>query len=514
MAAAIDPALLARAMVSGPVRPGDWLVILPPALMLTAGALGVVLRGRPRPQMALALGALGLLVLIDAMLLGQVWQNGPISMMMGGWLPPFGIVFTVDVAGAALALTAAVVGLAAAAFVAFEQDATTVRHGFFPFLLMLMAGVSGSFLTGDIFNLYVWFEVLLISSFGLLVVGGTPAQLDGAVKYGILNLIATTLFLIAVALLYGTLGTLNMADIAVRLSQPEVKGPMATIAALFLMAFGMKAAAFPLNAWLPAAYHTPRLVVSAVFGGLLTKVGVYALIRVLAMLMPAERAWLADVVAVVAGATMLIGAFGALADGNMRRLVGYLVISGVGVLLAGLAIGTPEALSGMVAYAIHSMLATAALYLAVGMAEEAAGSPRLADAGGLYRATPVLATIALMQLFAISGLPPFSGFWPKAMLVDAALGSGAGIMAALILLTGFLNTMAAIRVFLFAFWRPAPEGAVRTRPEGAVMVPLAALTFAVTLLGIAPEPLISVARAGGIGLADPAAYIASVFGGP
>ncbi|MGH2340509.1 Na+/H+ antiporter subunit D [Segnochrobactraceae bacterium EtOH-i3] len=511
--AVLDPELVARAMVPGPVAPGDWLAILPPGLMLVAGAVAVMLRGRPRPQMMVAVGSLALLVIVDALLLARVGTDGPFTMMMGGWLPPFGIAFTVDVAGAALALTAAVVGLAAASYVGFAQDAVAVRHGFFPFLLMLMAGVSGSFLTGDIFNLYVWFEVLLISSFGLLVVGGTAIQLDGAVKYGILNLIATTLFLIAVGLLYGTLGTLNMADIALKLSAAEVEGPIATIAALFLMAFAMKAAAFPLNAWLPAAYHTPRVVVSAVFGGLLTKVGIYALIRVLAMLMPAERAWLADVIAVIAGATMLIGAFGALAEGNMRRLVGYLVISGVGVLLAGLAIGSEAALSGMVAYAIHSMLATAALYLAVGLAEEAAGSPRLADAGGLWRATPVLAAVSLMLLFALSGLPPFSGFWPKAMLVEAALAGSAGWMATLILVTGFLNTMAAGRVFLFAFWRPAPEGAVRTAPDSGVLVPVVALVFVVTLLGIQPEPLIEVARAGGLGLANPAAYITAVFGG-
>ncbi len=511
--AVLDPDLVARAMVPGPVAPGDWLAILPPGLMLVAGAVAVILRGRPRPQMMVAVASLGLLVLVDALLVARVTDSGPFTMMMGGWLPPFGIAFTVDIAGATLALTAAVIGLSAATFVALAQDAVAVRHGFFPFLLMLMAGVSGSFLTGDLFNLYVWFEVLLISSFGLLVVGGMPAQLDGAVKYGILNLIATTLFLIAVGLLYGTLGTLNMADIAVKLSGGAVKGPIATIAALFLMAFAMKAAAFPLNAWLPAAYHTPRLVVSAVFGGLLTKVGIYALVRVLAMLMPAERDWLATPLAIIAGATMLVGAFGALAEGSMRRMVGYLVISGVGVLLAGLAVGSEAALSGVVAYAIHSMLTTAALYLAIGLAEEATGSARLADAGGLWKATPALGVITLMLLFAISGLPPFSGFWPKAMLVEAALADQAPVLAGLILVTGFLNTMAAGRVFLFAFWRPAPAGAVRLRPDSGVLVPVVGLVVLVTLLGVQPEPLIGVARAGGIGLANPAAYITAVFGG-
>ena len=153
------------------------------------------------------------------------------------------------------------------------------RYGFYPFLLVLMAGVSGAFLTGDIFNLYVWFEVLLISSFGLLILGSEREQIDGALKYAVLNLMATTLFLITVGYLYAIFGTLNMADIAVKVRDYADTAPLMTLTALFVLAFSMKAAAFPVNFWLPASYHTPRVVVSALFAGLLTKVGVYALIR-------------------------------------------------------------------------------------------------------------------------------------------------------------------------------------------------------------------------------------------
>ena len=170
-----------------------------------------------------------------------------------------------------------------------DIDAGGRRFGFFPFLMFLMAGVTGAFLTGDIFNLYVWFEVLLISSFGLLVLGSEREQIDGAMKYAVLNLIGTTLFLIAVGYLYAIFGTLNMADIALKAAGLRDTAPLMTLAALFLLAFAMKAAAFPVNFWLPASYHTPRIVVSALFAGLLTKVGIYALIRVMVMLLPVER---------------------------------------------------------------------------------------------------------------------------------------------------------------------------------------------------------------------------------
>src|SRR5690606_6163921 len=203
-------------------------------------------------------------------------------------------------------------------------------YGFYPFLLLMMAGVAGTFLTGDIFNLYVWFEILLISSFGLLVLGSSNAQLDGTMKYAFLNLVATMLFLITTGMLYGVFGTLNMADIARKAAGLKEIGPLITLATMFLLAFGAKAAAFPVNFWLPASYHTPQVVTSALFAGLLTKVGVYALIRILVMLLPAEREVLAELIGWIAIATMLAGILGALAESDIRRMMGFVVISGIG----------------------------------------------------------------------------------------------------------------------------------------------------------------------------------------
>ena len=291
--------------------------------------------------------------------------------------------------------------------------------------MMMMAGVNGAFLTGDIFNLYVWFEVFLISSFGLLVLGSRREQIDGATKYAILNFVATTLFLIATGLLYGTFGTLNMADLARKAQEVRDSGPLMTLAVLYLLAFGMKAAAFPVNFWLPASYHTPQIVIAALFAGLLTKIGVYALLRSLVMIFPVERATLSGMIGWVAAATMILGIMGALSQSDTRRIFGFVVISGVGVMLAGVSLGGADGISGTILYGIHSMLVMTALYLLAGIMRDVGGSFSLHELSGLYRASPLLAAAAFVLVLAVSGLPPGSGLWPKVLLVKAALASGA-----------------------------------------------------------------------------------------
>ena len=515
---------LAKAIVLDAVPPADWLITAPSILTVLGGALCLMMRKNTDAQPRIAILFLSLLVLACFGLLAHVIDKGVVTMVMGRWLPPFGIAFTVDLTGASLALIASIVALAGAIYGMADIDASGRRYGFYPFLLLMMTGVCGAFLTGDIFNLYVWFEVLLISSFGLLVLGNERPQLDGAVKYALLNLVATTLFLIATGLLYGLMGTLNMADIALKAREMGTSGPLATIAALYFLAFSMKAASFPVNFWLPASYHTPRIVVSAVFAGLLTKVGVYALLRILVLLMPEARGELATVIAVVAIATMITGVFGALAQTDLRRLLGYLVISGIGSMLAGIAIGTSPAIAGAIFYAVHSIIVMTALYMAAGVMRTMGGSYSLRELGGLYGASPLFAAMFLMLAFAVAGLPPFSGFWPKVILVDAALANGHGWIAGAILLTGLLTSVAVGRVWLFAFWRGGAEGtadgtAVVRGPDdpavaqAAIWLPLGLLLALVVLIGIYPEPMFQLAGRAATGLVDPLGYVRSVFGG-
>ncbi len=493
----------------------EWLTILPVAWCLLAGAVLTALRGGLNWHAPIAIAALAGLVLLDALLLAHVAASGPVTMMMGRWLPPFGIAFTVDMTGALFALTAAVVAFLVSFQSLGDIDAGRRRYGFYPFLMLLMAGVSGAFLTGDLFNLYVWFEVLLISSFGLLVLGSEKAQLDGTVKYGFLNLVATTLFLVAVGLLYGALGTLNMADIAAKLAVAPAGVPVMTLAALFLFAFAMKAAAFPMNFWLPAAYHTPNTVVSALFAGLLTKVGIYALIRTGVMLMPHATERLALPIGLLALATMLVGSFGALAQDNLRRLFGYIVIAGIGAILAGVAVGGAEGLAGALLYALHSMLVMAALYAVAGLARTYAGSERLTTLSGLWTARPLFAGLSLMLFLSAAGLPPFSGLWPKVMLIKAALETGWWWLAVGLVVMGLLTTLALGRVFLLAYWRPDEGKAPQpTAPVGGARITLgvvAVMTVLTLGFGLYPQPVISAAQQAAAGLLDPVAYQHSVF---
>jgi multicomponent Na+:H+ antiporter subunit D len=510
--AVLDPA----AIFTPDPTPQSWLVILPVVLCLCAGAVLAMIRANIRLHAPIAAAALALLVLIDALLLQQVATHGPMTMVMGRWLPPFGIAFTVDILGASLALVAALVALAAAIYALSDIDMLRRRYGFYPFTLFLMAGVSGAFLTGDIFNLYVWFEVLLISSFGLIVLGGEREQIDGAMKYGLLNLVGTTLFLIAVGYLYAIFGTLNMADITMKVAKDGGQLPLMTLGTLFLAAFAMKAAAFPVNFWLPASYHTPRITVSALFAGLLTKVGIYAMLRVLVMLMPGVTLALSPLVGGVAVLTMLAGALGAIAQTDIRRALGYWVISGVGIMLAGIAIGGAEAIAATIFYAFHSMVVMTALYFMAGLVAQRAGGFALGAVGGLWSSSPLLSALALGLFFSVAGLPPFSGFWPKAMLVSAALAGGRWWIAAAILASGFLMTFAAGRIFLLAFWRPAPKDAMV--PRGALARPaviaVVLLTLASVAAGLWPEPVAALSRAAAVAVLEPEYYLRSVFPEP
>ncbi|MEF2550512.1 proton-conducting transporter membrane subunit [Aurantimonas sp. A2-1-M11] len=548
-------ALKVQAMTAGPVAASDYLIVLPVVICLLFGAGLLMMRKRTKRQPWIAIPGLVLLFAVDLALLVKVANDGTQTMMMGGWKPPFGIAFTVDLMGALFVTVTGFVALACGIYAVASISSTERRYGFYPFLFLMIGGVSGAFLTGDVFNLYVWLEVLLIGSFGLLILGSEHEQLDGATKYCFLNLVGTTLFLITTAYLYGVFGTLNMADIAVKAGEMQGDSAVYVIAVMYLVAFSLKAAAFPLNAWLPASYHTPRFVVSALFAGLLTKVGVYGIIRVLMMLFPPEHQALAPLIAWIAGLTMLLGALGALAQTDLRRLLNYMVVAGIGTILAGLAIpqvasvmvaqadgeatvaaaatmasATQTGLSGAIYYALHSIVVMTALYLAAGVAAQLNGSSSLAEMGGLWRRYPMLAALMLVFLFGVSGLPPFSGFWPKVALVRATIVADLPWLAATILFSGFLLTIASARVFALAFWRPLPAMAAVGNASDAreierkrfqapgpdkplSLIPLLALAGFVVAAGIWPEWLARLTDAAAAGVLDPATYLQSVFGG-
>ncbi|MBZ8133108.1 Na+/H+ antiporter subunit D [Afifella sp. IM 167] len=524
MAGTAEAVDLAAAMITAPVAAADALVIAPTLITVLFGAVLLLFRKRAVLQFPIGIFALALLVVACAGILARVLTAGPIAMAMGSWLPPFGINFTADVLGASFAFFASLVALTVGVFATRDIDGLGRRYGFFPFLLLMMTGICNAFLTGDIFNLYVWFEVMLIASFGLMVLGNGKAQLDGAVRYALLNLLAAGFFLIATGYLYGALGTLNMADIALRLREPTGDLPMKTIAMLYILGFGMKAAAFPLAFWLPASYHTPSPAAGAIFAGLLTKVGAYALMRTMIMLMPAEHQVYADMLSWLAIGTILLGSFGAMAESDLRRMLGYIVISGIGIIFAGIALGSQGGLSGAILYAIHSMLVMTALYFAAGIAAHLGGSQELRHLGGLYGASPLLAGLMLALVFSAAALPPFSGFWAKVVVVQAALADQRWLLAGVVLSASAFTALAAGRAFAHAFWRGGPlgtpDGAEKAVPgelspfdQRVLYGPIIALAGLTLVIGLYPAPFLRLAEAGAAGLLDPTPYFNAVFGG-
>ena len=490
-------------MISHLTPMADWVVVLPVVLCLAGAAVLLVLRTLLGWQPWLALVVLLAVIICDGVLLERILETGPVSMTMGSWLPPFGISFTADAMGALFAVVAALVAFAVVLALMLDAPESAVRDGLYPLVLLLMAGVSGAVLTGDVFNLYVWFEVILIASFGLVSLAGNPLQLDAAVKYGVLNFVATALFLAAVALLYGTLGTLNMADIIGVASKAD-RYTLTAIASLFLVALGIKAAVFPMNAWLPASYHAPPPAISALMGGVLTKVGVYALLRLLVQLLPAEREMLSPAITALAIATMLLGPLSAIAETNLRRSIGFLLIGGVGVAITGAI--TSGAVLGSVVYVGQSILTFAALYLVAGLVERAAGTADTRAMGGLYAASARLSIMFLVLILGVAGIPPFLGFWPKLLLLQGYFADGNWLLLFSLLASSLLSLIAGARLWSFIFWHPRSEPL--TRPRG--YAPAILLTGTVLLLGFAPNLLIKSGNLAARDLRDPARYVAAV----
>lgn len=494
------------------------MVILPLIVPLIATAIMVALYKKPHLHRPIALVALAAHLFVSLNLLEIVWRDGVQVMTVGLWQAPFGIIFAVDAFGAGLVCVTGLVGLAALFYAGDDIDEARTGVGFYPLFTGLITGVSGAFTTGDIFNLYVWFEVLLIASFGLIVLGGTARQLDGTVKYAILNLLATTLFLIATGMLYGVTGTLNMADLAGKVAAAPASAPLDAIAMLYLIAFSMKGAAFPLFFWLPASYHTPNFTVSGIFAGLLTKVGVYALIRTFTLIFPDTHPTIFTVMLVIAATTMLIGALGALAQNDLRRLFGFVLIAGIGYMMMGLGLRDEMALTGAIYYALHSIVVTTCLFLTVGVIRRIAGSETLSGVGGLYAASPLFAAIFLVIALSTAGVPPFTGFWGKALLVKGGVSAGAPWMTAALLVSALLTLLAMGKVWALAFWRQSADnsgavapGSVAGGAYGRLLGPVVVLMLFSVIMGIWPGPMAGLAARASAELRDPSAYVSAVL---
>lgn len=442
-----------------------FLIPMPVLIPAVTAGLALLFSRRPRVQQVLSMAALIVLLILSVWLVYLVQDNGIHTVQVGGWNSPIGITLVADGLSTIMIAVSQLV-LFAVHWFGIGQG---IRDGddddpisvFVPTYMLLNMGVSMAFLAGDLFNMYVGFEVLLLASYVLLTLGASASRIRAGVSYVMVNLLSSMVFLMAIGFVYASVGTVNFAHVSIRMEELP-SGTRTAIFAVLLVAFSVKAAVFPLSSWLPDSYPTAPSMVTAVFAGLLTKVGVYAIIRSRSVMFPDGAL---DEVLMWAGlATMIMGILGAMAQNDIKRLLSFTLVSHIGYMIFGIALGNELGLSGAIFYMVHHILVQTALFLVVGLIERQAGSSSLRRLGGLAKASPLLALLYLVPALNLGGIPPFSGFLGKIMLIEAGAQSGtltAWVLVGGAVVTSLLTLYTMVIVWSKAFWRDrsdAPEG--------------------------------------------------------
>ncbi|OFE14764.1 Na+/H+ antiporter subunit D [Humibacillus sp. DSM 29435] len=440
------------------------LVPMPVLLPLFGAALTLAFRRSARLQRTTSVTVLSLVVVVAAVLVHQTDANGPQVLWLGGWDAPLGIALVADRLSSLMLLVSSVVTLIVLVFAIGQGSADDNDDGqqtplsiFHPTYLVLTAGVANSFLAGDLFNLFVGFEILLFASFVLITLGGTATRIHASTTYVVVSLLSSALFLVAIAGVYAATGTVNMAQLAIRLGDIS-PGVSLVLQLSLLTAFAVKAAVFPMSAWLPDSYPTAPAPVSAVFAGLLTKVGVYAIIRVQTLLFPDSP--LQGLLMWAALLTMVVGILGAVSQSGLKRILSFTLVSHIGYMIFGIALATPHGMAGAIFYVVHHITIQAALFLITGLVERLAGTTSLHRLGGLALASPALAILFFVAAMNLSGIPPLSGFLAKIGLVQAGIEVGTPLAWVLVtagIVTSLLTLYALTKVWSQAFWRSLVE---------------------------------------------------------
>ncbi|WP_327039315.1 Na+/H+ antiporter subunit D [Micromonospora maris] len=496
------------------------LVPLPVLLPLLGAALTLLLANRPLPQRMVSVGCLSATLLVSVLLLMRAYQHGPLVVQIGAWPAPVGIVLVADQLAALMLVVSSAVTLCVLLYSIGQGQGESGESAplaiFHPTYLVLTAGVTNAFLAGDLFNLYVGFEMLLAASFVLITLNGTRLRIRTGSTYVVVNVLASMIFLISVGLVYAATGTLNLAHLAARLDAlPD--GVRLSLQLMLLLAFGIKAAVFPLSAWLPDSYPTAPAPVTAVFAGLLTKVGVYAIIRTQTLLFPGGQA--GTLLLVVAGLTMLVGILGAVAQSDMKRLFSFTLVSHIGYMIFGVGLSTVAGLVGAIFYVVHHITIQTTLFLVAGLVEQRTGSTDLRRLGGLARVAPLLGLLFFVSAMNLAGIPPFSGFLGKLGLLQAGAAVGGALpwtLVAVGTVTSLLTLYVASRAWSMAFWRVPCVTVNSSAPLPMLTVgATAALVVLGVALTVAAGPLFDVTTGAAVDLRERTPYIHAVLpGGP
>jgi multicomponent Na+:H+ antiporter subunit D len=495
-------------------------VVLPMMLALPLGGAAVSLTMGRRPQLQRALGLLVLsgLMALSIWVLVDVADGTVVTAYLGGWEPEVGITLVADpLAGLMLVVSSLMLLMV---FVYAIGSPRTRDQGpyFHPVYLTLAGGVSLSFVTGDLFNLFVAFEVMLASSYVLITLGGRRDQVRHGMTYVVISLVASALFITAVALLYAATGTVNLADLATALDavDPTLR---TALGLLLLVVFGVKAAIFPLFSWLPDSYPTAPSPITAVFAGLLTKVGVYAIMRTQTLLFPTGGIP-STTILVLAGLTMLIGVLGAIAQNDMKRILSFHIVSQIGYMIFGVGLFTLAGLAGAVLYIVHHIIVKTTLFLVAGIVEHTTGTAQLSKLGGLLHTVPLYAVLFLLPALSLAGIPPLSGFIAKLSLIQAGLAVDEWTVVGVSLLVGLLTLFSMTKIWNGVFWGTPGDASPRRGAAGIERLPVSwqmvsstsVLVVASLLFVVATGPIFEISENAAVVLLDRTPYIEAVLG--
>ena len=496
------------------------LIMLPLLIPLYGAILSLFFWRNVRAQQFIGILAQACLLIASILLLISVNDNGILTTHIGSWPAPFGITMVADLFSSMMVITTAVSGLAIYLFSIKGLDKARQSFGYYPVLLILQLGVSGAFLTGDLFNLFVWFEVLLICCFVQIALGGTKPQLEGAIKYVTINFLATGFLLTGIGVVYGILGSLNLAELAVLVRTPVSHPALITMAGMFfLIAFGIKAAIFPLFFWLPASYHTPPVAISAFIAGLITKVGMYALIRLFTLIFVTDQELTIPLFTVLAGFTMVVGVLGAASQNDFRKILSFHIVSQIGYMLMGLALFTPLAIAGSIYFIVHNILVKTNLFLISGVVAHRHGTFALKKLGSVYLTQPLLSVLFFISAFSLAGIPPFSGFWGKFMLAKSGFEIDSFTIVFVSLAVSLMTLFSMTKIWNEVFWKKKPEPdpllEVMTESEQRdnrlLYLPVAFLTVCILFIGLYAEPVVAMSQLAAEQLLNSEFYIKAVL---